>query len=160
MNLFIPAREIILASSAVQLSHTGNTNETTLATITIPAGTMGANDMIEVTTLWSFTNNANVKTPRVRLGGVSGTAFYGPGPASNVQIYSQIRIRNRGVQNSQLGYSASAQTSYSASAGALVTSAIDMGSAQDLVFSGQLANSADTISLESYDVSIKRRSAG
>ena len=48
-----PNAPIILAQSAVAVSKTGDTNEATLASITIPAGAMGANGSLRLTTVWS-----------------------------------------------------------------------------------------------------------
>ena len=42
-----------LAQSAVAASLTGTTTETALATIVIPAGSMGPNGQVEVAALWS-----------------------------------------------------------------------------------------------------------
>src|SRR5688500_6060251 len=65
----------VLAQSAVAASHTGNTTETTLATVTVPANAIGANGRLRVTSLWSHTNSANSKTLRVRFGGAAGTIY-------------------------------------------------------------------------------------
>ena len=156
-NISLSPRETVLASSAAQLSHTGDTNEHVFATITVPAGAMGINDILEVDTHWSVTNNANAKTCRVRLGGVSGTQFLTVSPASNVQFQDKRRIRNRGALNSQVGFSAGSATAFNTSSGAVVTGAVDMSVAQDIVISAQLGNSGDTVNLESYDVVIRRR---
>lgn len=65
----------VIAASAVAVSHTGDTIETVLANIAIPAGAMGANGALHITAVFSYTNSANAKTLRIRLGGISGAAF-------------------------------------------------------------------------------------
>ena len=51
----------VLDASGAQASHTGNTTETTLATIAVPGGAMGANGAIRISTLWSFSGSAGAK---------------------------------------------------------------------------------------------------
>ncbi len=65
----------VVASSAVAISHTGDTNETALVNIPITGGTMGPNGFIRITTLWNVTSSANNKSLRVRFGGLAGTAY-------------------------------------------------------------------------------------
>lgn len=140
----------VLASSAVVASHTGNTNETALATITIPAGALALNGILRVTCLFGGTNNGNNKTLRVRLSGIAGTAFFTNVFTTAVGISSIVHIANRNSASSQVGHAIGIS-------GAFATGAINTAVAQDLVISGQLANGADTISLEARIVEIFRR---
>lgn len=148
---------VVLATSAVAVSHTGNTSDTALATISIPAGLMGANGIIRVTHLWSVTNNANNKTPRVWLNGLSGTAFLSTNLASVQTWQGETIIRNRNSQSSQVGHNAGAFP-FSSTTGAIATATIDTSVAVDLVLSGILANSADTITLQGYTVELLSKS--
>lgn len=146
----------VLAASAVAASHTGDTAETALATVTIPANAMGPNGRVRITTQWSFTNSANNKTLRVRFGGPSGTVY-----ASNIQtttasVRDQREIANRGVANSQVGGASNTNTSFAQTSGAVVTSSVNTAAATTVVLSGQLASSGETITLESYLVEIIR----
>lgn len=159
MPLFLPATFIDLAANASGGSVTGTTTETAYVTISIPAGAMRANGWIEVETSWTVTNSANNKTPRIRFGGAAGTVYYGPTLTTAGSVGAITRIRNRGVTNSQIGFaSASLQGGNGQSAVAHVTSSVDTTAAVDLVISGQLANSAETITLESYVVRLFRKS--
>ena len=80
--------------------------------ITLPAGAMGPNGVLRITTLWSYTNSANNKTLRVRLGGLSGTAFQANVvTASNIGVM-QRTIQNRNSQASQIGFNAANAASY------------------------------------------------
>lgn len=145
---------LILSQLATGWSHTGNTNETTLVTVPIPAGIMGLNGVIQLTTVWSATNNANAKTIRARLGGIGGTAFLGASIASVASARDIRTIWNKGAANSQVSYAA---TSISQSTtGATTTGAIDTSAAQDLVITVQLGTGSDTVTLESYIVEILR----
>lgn len=156
-TLWLPVNgSVLLARSGTQASVTGTTAETALATIAIRAGIMGTNGQLRVTTLWSLTNNANAKTCRVRLGGISGTVFQGASIASAASWQGLSHIRNRNSASQQVSMSAGPSISFSTSTSAVVTATIDTAQAQDLVLSGQLGNSADTITLESYTVELLR----
>jgi hypothetical protein len=144
---------VLLAASAVAASVTGTTNETALATVTIPAGAMGLNGGVEIRTVWSVTNSANSKTPRIRLGGTSGTQFMAAVFTTTATISDIRSIRNRNSASSQVGsIGASAASSIGSSTVAVVTGSVDTSAAQDLVISGTLANSGETITLEMYEV--------
>jgi hypothetical protein len=144
----------LLGKSAVAVPHTGNTNETALATISVPAGAMGPNGALRVTAMFSMTNNANNKTPRLRLGGISGTGFYFVAHASIATIMLQRVIHNRNSEASQVSFPGSSLTSYGTSTSAPTTGTQNTAGALDLVLSGQLADGADTITLESYQVEV------
>lgn len=140
----------VLASSAVAVSHTGSTSETTLATISVPAGAIGANGALRVTMVWSYTNSANTKTARLRLGGTSFLVF-------NATTTSSVRIENQ-IQNvnseaSQKGW-VNSGTTFGSSTGTIVTASVDTSVAQDIIFRGALANAGETITLESYLVEV------
>jgi hypothetical protein len=112
---------------------------------------MGPNGMLRITSLWSHTNSANSKTPRVEF---AGTQFYG-GSFTTVATSRMSRtIANRNAANSQVGGPASGTFNWGSTTAAVTTSSINTSIDQDLVFSGQLANSGETIALESYLVEL------
>lgn len=141
----------VLAASAVAVSHTGNTAKTTLASLTVPGGAMGANGCLRITSLWSYTNNANNKTPRVEFG---GTQYYSSTITTAATSRMYRTIANRNAENSQVGGAASGAFNWGSTSDALTTSSVDTSLDQNLVFSGQLANGGDSISLESYLVEL------
>lgn len=145
----------MIARSAVASSVTGTTTETTLATITIPAGVMGTNGQLWIMTLWSNTSNANNKTLRVRFSGIAGTQYLLSTATTGVGSQIPLFIRNRNSASSQIGGNSSSAT-FGHTASAAVTSAVDTSLATTLVISGQLANAGDTLTLESYTVELKR----
>jgi len=146
----------VIAHSAVAVPLTGTTAETALATISIPAAAMGANGLLRVTTDWSHTNNANGKSCRVRLGGLAGTAFMAVVETTGLAFSAQKTICNRGAFNSQVTNQAVGATGPFAAgaASAHLTAAVDMSVAKDLVISGELGNSGDTLTLEQYTVEL------
>lgn len=144
----------ILAHSAVAVSHTGNTTETTLATITIPAGEMGLNGAVEIEALFSFTANANTKTPRFKFGAatVANPAITGGYASSMVRKL----VSNRGAANSQITSGSDSQNEFSTGLTAATTSAVDTSAVVTLTITGQLAVGTDTITLERYMVRLYR----
>lgn len=143
----------VIGASAVQASHTGDTNEAALATVTIPAGIMGANGIVRVTALWSCTNSANAKTARVRLGGIAGTIYAEVALANLAVLRSYTEIENRNDPSIQVGHP-KALTSFGTSTAALVTSTVNTGVAVDLAITGTLTNSGEAIRLEAYVVEV------
>lgn len=146
-----PYAVTVLGQKAAGYSLTGATGETQLGS-TVPLGVLGPNDAIRVTTLWSVNNNGNAKTGRVRIGGLTGTQIMALNMASTVTYQLTQIMRNRGATNSQVFQVVTATSSFTNSGGIAGTAAIDTSTSQDLVFSGQLANGADSITLEAYTV--------
>jgi hypothetical protein len=140
----------VLAQSAAALPKTGDTAETTLATVTVPAGALGPNGTLRITTLWSNTNSANNKTFKVKL---AGTAYGSLVSATTVITRDQRMIHNRGTASSQIGMPGTVG-GFGSSGVAAVTSAIDTSQSQDITFTAQLALGTETITLESYLVEV------
>lgn len=144
----------ILAQSAVAVSAPADTSEDTLATITVPANAMGANGLIRLTTNWSCTNNANIKTARVRYSGGAGTVLAGPPLTSQDSMQGIIILMNRGATNSQ--YSAAIHSYYPGAGGTgslngfRITAAIDSSVLSTLVITGQKTVGGDTLTLDAY----------
>lgn len=144
-----------LAASAVQVAHTGTTSETTLATITVPAGAMGANGWLEINTIWTYTNSANVKTWRVRFGGAAGTIWQSVAATTTATVMNFAKIHNRNSAASQVGTAVGAV--WNATTATPVTDTLNTAIAQDIVISGQLATAAETIAIEAYNVKVCNR---
>lgn len=142
----------ILDVAAVQNFLTGSTTETTLATITLPAGAMGANGILRISSVWTMNSNANNKTLRHRLGGTAIAQL--PLASPNIFYVANTLFRNRNAQNSQIVMPLNAAGGMSSSAGALVSTAIDTSLSQSLTLTGQLANAGDQIALEAYFVEL------
>jgi hypothetical protein len=138
--------------SAVAASITGTLTETTLVTCTIPANAIGPNGQVEIATLWSSTNSANTKTLRVKFG---GTAYYASPVTATLSANAVTRIANRNATNSQIGFQAIATAGIgNGGANANTTSAVDTTAAVNIDFTGQLTNTGETITLESYLVRV------
>lgn len=140
----------LLARGTTQLSVTGTTSQTTLATVTLPAGAMGPNGVVHIRSLWSAgANNANAKTARVRL---DGNTMSSGALANNLTYSDDRKIINRNNASSQL-FLNTASSPFGVSTTALGTQATNTANAaRDITFTGQLADGADTMSLEYYEV--------
>ncbi|HYD05843.1 MAG TPA: hypothetical protein VEC60_08955, partial [Reyranella sp.] len=141
---------ITLGKSAVAVPHTGDTIETALASIAVPAGIMGKNGTVYIDALYSYTNSANNKTQRIRFGGMSGTQYVSAVTTTTATVRYLVQISNRGAENSQVGPGMAAIGT--ASTASPVTGSINTAAATTIEITGQLANSGETITLERYSV--------
>lgn len=129
--------------------HTGDLLESSLKAVTMPGGTLGANGVLRITALWSATNNANNKTPRIRFGGIAGTVFFQTVQNNFTAMRNQLIIGNAGDEASQMGGPKDLLGTGISITG-LTTPTIDTTVDQDIVFTAQLANVADTLNLREY----------
>jgi hypothetical protein len=141
----------VLASSGVQVTHTGDTAEFVLATISIPANSMGANGRLRILTHWTYTNSANSKSLRVRWGGSSGTVCSSQSVTTTAAFGSECFVQNRNATNSQV---CGMTVSSGLGTGTINTASQDTTGAIDLVITGQLTNSAESVNLEGYCVEL------
>jgi hypothetical protein len=153
-----PPKATILAASAVAVSHTGDLNETVLATIPIPAGIMGLNGILRITSFFTVTANTNTKIVRARLGGLAGdvVALSPTFAAAAVTVpCMEAYIINRNSASSQLCRALiNRSIDLLVQAQPSISTAVDTAVAKDLVLTGQLGVTTDTITLESYLVEL------
>jgi hypothetical protein len=148
----------VIASSGVAVSHTGDTNETTLVTVSVPGGLTGANGAVRITTSWTCTNNANIKYARAYLNGAGGSAYINVNLANTLTAHLGQMITNRNSESSQVGSTPAATgESFTTSTAALPVSAINMAANRDIVFTAELGNASDTLTLEGYMVEVQHR---
>jgi len=141
----------VLSHSAVAVAHTGTVAETTLATITVPAGAMGANGMLRITQVWSFTATANAKTMRTRFGGTQHNVFLVNTAVANSRF--QLEIHN--VNSAAVQKGAQANTGgWTGTTSALTAGAINTALAQNITLTAVLGLSSETMTLESYTVEV------
>ena len=129
---------------------TGSTSGVTLATITIPAGLIGANGKLKIYPLWSTTNNANVKTLRATLGGSTCTTMTSQSVSNNSGL---VIIRNTNSESAQK-CSSGLVAGIGSSFGSIASTTVDTTAATTLVISGQLAVGTDTLTLEDLFVEV------
>ena len=145
----------LLATSAVAVSHTGSTAETTLATISVPANALGANGVLRITAQMAYSGGTNTWTPRIRFNAtaISEQAAFG---TTILSARIQAQIANRNATNSQIA-NALLQGNWSGVASAVVATAHDTTGALNITITGQLTNGADTVRLDSYTVELAPR---
>lgn len=147
------SREIVevLCASAVAVVTPATTAESVLYTCTIPAAAIGPNGTVRVSATWTYSNNANTKALRVRLGGIGGTAIYGNTFTAELATTATLTFQNRNSQSSQFVTPIVQQVNSSATLVSIAssTAAIDTSSAQTLVFTcAKVTSSGDTCTLE------------
>lgn len=143
----------LFAQSGTATSVGAVTTEATLATISFAGGELGANGWIQVNSLWTTNNNANAKNLRIRVGGAAGTAMMDVSNTSAVFLFRPLVIVNSNSASSQKAQAPAGNGTGSGSGtSSPITAAVNTAAAWDLVITGQKANSADTITLEGYQV--------
>lgn len=135
---------------AATVSLTGTTSETTLLTIPIPAGLVGERGILKLYPIWSMTNNSNSKNVKVKL---AGQICYSFALVSTLTSAPLVFIRNFNSESAQKTISNSS-LGIGSMASALSATTADTGTAIDLVITGQLSSSGDTLTLESLFVEI------
>jgi len=143
----------ILAQSGTPSGVTGTSAETALATITVPAGTLGPHGRIVIETLWSMTNNADTKTAFIRI---AGTAILGWGATTSSVFRAKTEIRNAGSRTSQVFPANGTPLAYSdgLNGSAYGTASIDFTTVQTISINGQVSVVTDTITLLGYTVQV------
>lgn len=147
---------LIKGASGTAASVTGTTDETVLKSVAIPA--MGPNDIIRVMSLWTWTNNGNTKTVRVRLGGLLGTAHTAVSATTTASAQVFTVIYNNNATNSQKGILANSTGLSAGTSIALVTGAVQTNAGTTLDFTGQLGVGTDTVTLQGCIVELIRGS--
>jgi len=141
----------ILDQYGAQIVAPGDTNENTLRNIVVPGGVMGVNGALRIWTYWSQTNNANVKTGRVRFGAANPVSIALTSLATGQHV---TILRNRNAANSQMAHAPSSLTPFTFGGLSIFTSAIDTSADVTLTFTAQKATAGDTMNLEAYCVEV------
>lgn len=131
----------VLAQSAVASSVTGTTDETTLATYTLPAGAMGLNGTLRIHLNFTGTSNSNSKSIKIRCNGTNiNTLSFTTTPQTPTYYWS-----NRNSASSQL---------LSINTTTKGATTIDTSVAVTIDFIGQLGTGTDTETLEGYTIEL------
>ena len=137
-------------SLSAPVSLTGSTSVVTLATITIPAGLLGANGKLKIYPLWATTNNANVKILRANIGGVLCTTMTSQSVPNNSGLVIIRNINNEAAQKCSSGLVAG----IGSSTGSIASPTVDTSAATTITITGQLAVGTDTLTLEDLFVEV------
>lgn len=161
---FNPSRRILYRSN-VSASLTGTTSETLIDSFLIPGGTVQANDWIDVKLHFTRTGAAGAFTNRLRIhtaNQVSGATVIANAWAMNTgQLMQQTRrtIRMKNSVSAQEAFPSAAITEddITVTGSAILTMTQDFSNNQYIIVSGQLANSADTLTLRSWMIELIRQ---
>lgn len=135
---WIRMHQINLYNLATPVALTGTTLETTMLTVSIPASLMNKRGRLNVLGLMNLTNNANLKTLKVKFGGQTLATVTS---TSQAALGFSTWLLNINSETAQRNGNATSFT-------------IDTTIANDLVITGQLANSEDTLTLIALSVEI------
>ena len=142
---------IKIFSLSAPVSLTGSTSVVTLATITIPAGLLGANGKLKIYPLWATTNNANVKTLRVVFGGGSAlTTMTSQSVPNNSGLLIIRNLNSESAQKTSSGLVAGIGSSF----GSIASTTVDTTAATTITLTGQLAVGTDTLTLEDLFIEV------
>lgn len=147
----VPATRIILANNT-QLSNTGSTTENLVYTGTIPANSIGVNGSFHITVLYSATNNANVKTARLKF---NGSTIVTAALTSTGSLNGYTIIRNRNSLTSQVSGNAGSNANIGfnvTTSGGVMTYTFDTGVAITFTITLQNANAGDATGIEAVEV--------
>jgi len=147
---WVRLNQIKFYSLSAPVSLTGSTSVVTLATITIPAGLLGANGKLKIYPLWATTNNVNQKTLRAIFSGSTCSTMTSLSVPNNSGL---VIIRNTNSESAQKT-SSGLVAGIGASSGSIASTTIDTTAATTLVISGQLAVGTDTMTLEDLFVEV------
>jgi hypothetical protein len=137
---------------------TGTTSETESVSIALPGGLFGASGRLEIVSTWLVNNDASGKTARIRFGvanDLTGTQFLSLSVASTLVFADERAIQNL-TTGTQISSIAAADAGFGLRGNTLTSGTIDTTLATYLVFSGQLTDSADSIAVSTYKVTLTR----
>lgn len=142
----------VLAKDHTDHSTVG-TGEETLATVTIPGGTMGPNGALRITTLWAVTGGTvGTRTARIKFGGTNYASVNIV--TTSITFNNVTPIRNRNSESSQIGGPAATGSVVGLASQAVVTSTVDTSVDVSLVFTGASPTSGETLILKSYIIEV------
>lgn len=154
----------VIGTKLTDVALTGTTTETALYQISLVGYTLKPGDVLSVHPIVQMNAGASAKTLRVRFGAylaVATTVYSSASDATTQAMGPRVALRMRDVLTSQImehtaTSGATVAEGYASSASAPATAAIDFRATQVLFITGQLANTADTMTLKSVVVRIER----
>jgi len=137
----------VLSSSAVAASCTSTGTDEVLASFTIPAGEILENSILLFEPLWTYTNSANNKVLKIKVGGVT---IFNVTRTTSVKDAPLVGIANRNSLTSQINMYDSYYVIISSTTPQ--TFAIDFSADVIVEITGQRASGSDTLTLEYFCV--------
>lgn len=137
----------VLSSSAVISACSQTAFDEILAWFILPANTLGPNSILQIEPLWTFTNNANSKVVKIKIG---GTTVYTATRTTSLKESPLIVLANRNSLTSQIQ---PYETNY-LTAGTVVPVTYTIDFSKDLLVQviGRQVALVDSLRLEYYRV--------
>lgn len=160
---FNPSRRILYKNN-VSVSLTGTTAETILDSVLIPAGTIQANDVLNIVMTFTKSGVAGNSSPKIRVNTTNtlgGDVYLNYNIGGATTVYYKIRreiVFKNSVSSEEVFPSTLNQNDET---GATITTAIstfttNFGVDQYIIISNALGNAADTLTLRSWYVELIR----
>jgi len=148
---WVKLNAFVLYSNLATTSLSGSTLETELATMTVKGGVLGAKGKLRFYIVGTVTNNANVKFFRLKHG---ATTLWQVAYTTAVGVTAQILFLNKNSESSQVTSLFNTAILSGSASTAVTPSAINTSADFSLTIAGQLADSADSISVTAIFVEI------
>lgn len=123
----------------------------TLATVSVPAGCMGANGRITVETLWTYQTSGNIKTFNQKFAGTF-VFHIQTATTSNLSTFLAGFVNQSAAAQKQI--TSPYGSGLGATTSAIATAAIDTTAAQDITIVGKSAVVNEYVQLESYKITL------
>jgi|SRR5687768_1584224 len=137
----------VVSICGIPLSSTLTATDQVLDSFIIPAGSLGPNSSLQIEPLWTYTNSANNKILKVKIGGVT---VYNVTRTTSTKEAPLIIIVNRNSIASQIQpYD---NTYVTAGTGTPATYTINFANDVTVEFLGNRASGTDTLTLQYYRV--------
>lgn len=140
------------SAGGVPRTVTGTLTETTIFSRTIPAEFFHPTVTLWMSPFWTYTNNANNKIIRVRAG---GQIIHQATATATTNWYRPTLMQWRNSLTAQIARSLGDTTVFANSANAVVNTTIDPSSGVLIEVSFQLANVADSATLEAMEIRVE-----
>lgn len=140
---------MVIARVFGAIASPADTNENTLATVTVPANVLGKSGLVKVTAFWTTTSSANNKTLAIKFG---GTAVVSNVHTTVAGVRHEVIVGNAGATNSQIATSNTFTPA--AVINAETTAAIDTTADVNIVFNATKASAGETATLKGYIVEV------
>lgn len=149
----------VLKMSTTQQGNAGSAGVTLLDSYTLPGGTMGPNDALRITTLWSCDNTANAKTAVIYFGS-GATDVLSNSLISEDSMQNIVMIYNNGTLSSQKCFTKSMQEGMSFREMASVNQSYSVDTSADVTigFQAESMTATENLYIESYIIELIRAS--
>lgn len=150
---YVPTRNIAFVTTGPG-AYTGHTSKVSLATVTVPGGSMGLNGGLLVDVLASCMNSGTTKTFGITLG---GSSIYSRSIGASTVMREIASVRNMNSQAVNLVNTAQVSVGVHTTSGAAVRRTVNTAADSNVVIEGTLATATDYLILEGATIEVLPR---